>query len=124
MSKIIAIDYGEKRIGLAITDQRQKIVFPYLTLVNDKFFLKNLKKICQKEKVEKIIIGLPLSLNSQETVQTQEVREFTGLLKENFEIPIIEEDERLTSKMADKLSAKNRDEKAAMIILESYLERD
>ncbi len=124
MSKILAVDYGSKRIGLAITDQKHVIVFPYFTLSKDKFFLDNLKKICQKEDIEKIIVGLPLGLNSRETQQTREIKKFIELLKRELSISIIEEDERFSSKLADKLSAKNRDEIAAMIILQSYLERN
>jgi len=123
MSKILAIDYGLKRIGLAITDQKQKIVFPYLTLNNDKFVLDELKEICQKENIKKIIIGLPIGLNSQRTKQTEEVEKFIKSLKRKMKISVIQEDERLTSKMAERFLKNNQDEISAMIILQSYLER-
>lgn len=124
MPKLLAIDYGAKRIGLAITDQKQNMIFPYLTLANDQFVLDKLSKICQKENVAKIIVGMPIGLNSQRTGQTKETENFIELLKKEIKLEIIEEDERLTSKMADKLSAKNRDETAAMIVLQTYLERN
>ena len=123
MSKILSIDYGRKRIGLAITDEKKKIVFPYLTLDNNKFALDELKKICAAESVKKIIIGLPIALSSRRTQQTEETKKFIELLKKRFDIPIIEEDERLTSKMAERSLSSNKDEIAAMIILQNYLEK-
>lgn len=123
MSKILSIDYGLKRIGLAITDKKQKIVFPHSTLIHSKFIIEEIKKICQREEVEKIIVGLPVGLNSQESEQTLITRKFITLLKESINIPVIEEDERLSSQMAERFSNKSKDEISAMIILESYLER-
>jgi len=123
MSKILSIDYGLKRIGLAITDQKQKIVFPHSTLIHNKSIIEEIKKLCQREEVKKIIVGLPVGLNSQESEQTLITKKFIALLKENIDIPIIEEDERLSSQMAERFSHKNKDEISAMIILESYLQR-
>ncbi len=124
MSKILSIDYGLKRVGLAITDQKQKIVFPHSTLIHNKFIIEEIKKLCQREEVEKIIVGLPVGLNSRESEQTVITKKFITLLKENINIPVIEEDERLSSQMAERFSNKSKDEISAMIILESYLQRN
>lgn len=121
MPKILGIDYGSKRIGLAITDQRQEIVFPYLTLENNKFAIDELKKICVKEDIKKIIIGLPLGLNSSETEKTKEAKNFINLLKRNSGVEVISFDERLTTRMAERFLKDYKDETSAMIILQDYL---
>ena len=84
MSKVLAIDYGTKRLGLALSDERQRLAFAYLTLPNldlEKQLLPQLKEICDKEDVATIVIGLPLNLSGEQTQTTQLVFDFIRHLK-------------------------------------------
>jgi putative Holliday junction resolvase len=125
----LGIDYGEKRIGLATGDLETRIASPFMILENngDDFVLKEIKKICEGEKIEKIIVGLPLTLEAKKGEQANEVLNFIDFLKNNIPIPVEIEDERMTSVMVDKLDGarrgrKERDAVSAMIILQSYFD--
>lgn len=129
MKKILGIDYGNKYIGLALSDENQKIALPYKVIENKgkKFLKEELENLCFEKEVGKVVIGLPLGLSGLETKQTLKVKEIVDFFKKEFFIPIEIEDERLTSKMADgllgKVKTKRSDAVAAMIILQSYLDR-
>ena len=123
MSKLLGIDYGEKRIGLAIADGESKAVAPFKILENKKNFFSELGKIIDQENIDLIVVGLPVGLKNQETRQTITVREFTEKLKKVITLPIVFEDERLTSKIYQKSGKKYLDALSAMKILESYINR-
>jgi putative holliday junction resolvase len=133
MPRILAIDYGLKRCGIAVTDPL-KIIATALETVETFNLLTYLKTYVNKEAVELILIGLPLDLRSQDTDITENVRKFADVLQK--EIPNIKmefADERFTSKMASQalfssgLKKKDRQQKgnldkiSAVIILQSYL---
>ena len=122
--KILAIDYGKKWVGLAISDDERKLAFPYKTLENNKDIFPSLINIVKKENIRKIIIGLPLNKKMEKTPQTIEVKNWAGLLKSKIKIPIDFENEIFTSKAADKLGAKNQHAAAAAIFLQSYLDKN
>lgn len=134
MGKILAVDFGLKRTGLAITDELNMFAFGLDTVESQKL-MEELKKLVNKEKVETIVLGLPKRLNEQDAHVTQNVH----LLKEAIEseIPTVSVelyDERLTSKMASQsmhIAGATRKQKrtkelvdkvSATIILQSYLE--
>jgi putative Holliday junction resolvase len=127
--KFLGIDYGEKNIGLATGDDETRLASPFGILENkdQDFVLGGLKEICLEEEIGKIIIGLPLTMSGEIGPQAGAVNDFISFLKNNFDFPIETEDERLTSAMVDKLmeesGVKERDAVAAMIILQSYLDR-
>lgn len=117
---ILSIDYGEKRMGLAWVDTGIGVVLPFGLALNEA----ELIKIIQEEKPDKLIIGLPLSLQNQETKHTEEIRKFADKLTSQIDVPIEFFDERFTSQQADAMGGSvSRDEKSAMAILEGYLER-
>ncbi len=133
MARVLAIDYGTKRVGLAVTDSMQIIASP-LNTVPAKDLAQYLEKYINTEEVETIVIGMPKRLNNTDTHITQQVREFTIHMTRKFPaIKIVNVDERFTSKMAFEtmiaggLSKKKRREKelidkvSATIILQSYL---
>jgi putative Holliday junction resolvase len=134
MPKILAIDYGSKNIGLALSDDEQKISFPYSTirvetrhassLQNVEKAISDIEEICDKERVEKIIIGLPINLAGEKTSTTQQVENFILVLKNNLSLPIVTIDERLSTEQAHKLGAnkKSADEVSAQILLQSWLD--
>jgi len=133
MSRILAIDYGLKRTGLAVTDPL-KIIATGLTTVESKQLIAFLKDYFSKEEVELMIIGEPKNLDDSDTHATQLVRNIITELQKNFPlIPVKTVDERFTSKMASRamiemgLKKKQRqnkalvDEIAATIMLQDYL---
>ncbi len=134
MGRILAIDFGTKRIGLAVTDPLQIIASPLETVPN-KEIIPYLKTYFQKEEVEKLIVGMPKNLQNQDTHSTEGVRKFISKLTETFpNLKIITVDERFTSKMAfqtmidgglkkkDRQNKETVDKVSAAIILQSYLQ--
>ena len=103
MGRILGIDYGDVRIGLALTDPLKIIASPFRTIQNrnNDFIIKELGSIINEKKIETLVIGLPIGLNNQETIQTKKVRIFADLIK-ILEIPIYFQDERLSSISAKK----------------------
>lgn len=120
--KILAVDYGKKWIGLAISDDERKMAFPYKTLENNRKFFSFLNEIVKKEEIYKIVIGLPLNKKMKPTRQTAETENWANKLIKKVEVPIDFENEIFTSKAADKLGAKNQHATAAAIFLQSYLD--
>ena len=103
MGRLLGIDYGDVRIGLALTDPLKIIASPFRTIQNrnNDFIIKELGSIINEKKIETLVIGLPIGLNNQETIQTKKVRIFADLIK-ILEIPIYFQDERLSSISAKK----------------------
>lgn len=134
MGRILAIDYGQKRVGLAVTDTL-KIIATNLTTVHSSEIFDFLKSYFQKEEVELIVVGLAKKLDNTESSSMQFIKPFTEKLKTTFPlIPVDMYDERFTSKMAFQamidggLGKKDRKNKAlidsvsATILLQNYLE--
>ncbi len=134
MSRIICIDYGGKRTGLAVTDPL-KIIATALTTVETKDLFVFLKNYFQQEEVELILIGEPLNLDDSATHATPLVKQAIIRLKKEFPaIPVQTVDERYTSKMAsramiemgmkkkDRQVKGNIDQIAAAIMLQEYLQ--
>lgn len=120
--KILAIDYGEKWIGLAISDEKHEWAFPHKVLENDRNLFKNLAEIAKNENIYKIVIGLPLNKNMKPTEQTRAVENWAQKLIQAVEVPIDFENEIFTTKMAQRTGGKEH-ARAAALILESYLKR-
>ena len=133
MSYIIALDYGEKRIGLAGADLELNIASPLDYLENNSEFIKKISELIEKKNVVAIILGYPLNLKGQKTKKTTDVDAFYTLLCRHFSQEIIKVDERLTSIQAQKnlyrlghtsKSSRNKiDSQAAAILLETYLKQ-
>jgi len=135
MARIMAIDYGLKRTGLAVTDPLQ-IIATGLTTIESPRIINFLREYFAKEPVELIIIGDPKNWDDTDTHATPLVRAVIERLKKKFPaIPVVTVDERYTSKMASqamidmgmkKMQRRNKalvDEIAATIMLQEYLER-
>jgi putative holliday junction resolvase len=134
MARIMSIDYGGKRTGLAVTDPLQ-IIATGLTTVESKDMIPFLKRYFLQEKVELIIIGEPKNWDESDTHATPLVKEAIKKLQKEFpHIPLKTVDERYTSKMAknamlqmgmkkkDRRNKKNVDEIAATMMLQEYLQ--
>ena len=76
MTRVIGIDYGEVRVGIALSDPLKIISKPLITLTNDQNLLENLEKIISEKNVEKIIVGYPIGMKGQKTLQTEKVDNF------------------------------------------------
>lgn len=134
MSRILAIDYGKKRTGIAVSDPLQ-IIANGLTTVATHELTQFLKNYLSKETIECFVIGLPVQMNGEASENQSRVRQFAKQLEKIFPtIPIVFYDERFTSKIAHQtmidggLHKKQRmnkalvDEISATIILQSYME--
>ena len=133
MGRILAIDYGTKRTGLAVTDEMQ-IIASGLTTVDTKQLLEFLADYVSKEKVDKFVVGLPKQMDNTASESEIYIQKFLKQLEKAIpQIPVERVDERFTSKMAfqtmidsglKKKQRKNKalvDEISATLILQSYL---
>ena len=133
MSRILGLDYGERRIGIALSDPLQIIAKP-LTVIDRKKtdYISELSKIIVENEIISIVVGLPLTLKGKESKQTKTVLSFIDELQSKLTIPILQIDERLSSIAAEKsLQMQNIktgyekgkvDETAAAIFLQEYLD--
>ena len=134
MARIMAIDYGGKRTGIAVTDPLQ-IIANGLTTIESKELIPFLKKYFQQEQVELIVIGMPKNWDDTDTHGTSLAKKAIENIKKEFpSMPLKEVDERYTSKMAkdamiqmglkkkDRRDKKIVDEIAATIILQEYIQ--
>lgn len=135
MPRIMAFDYGSKRIGIAVTDPLQ-LIATGLTTVHPKDVVEFIKKYIQTEPVECFVVGEPKQMDGTPSQSAQHVKGFITILKKSFpEIPVTTMDERFTSKMAsetvsqsgfkksDRRNKERIDTISATIILQSYLQK-
>ena len=132
--RILALDYGTKRIGLAISDQLKLFAKPLATIPNTGFpeVLSAVQQIIQTQSVEYLVIGMPYAIDGSYTPKTMETEEFADMMKESLGIPVYTWDERYSSQEAEaELKCKGKswqearkmvDAVAAAMILKSYLE--
>ena len=134
MGRLLAIDYGTRRVGLALSDPLKMIASPYRTIINknNTILIEEIERIIAAEDVELTIMGLPLGMAGQKTEQTKKVEEFVDKLTDRG-IIIKYEDERWSS-VAAKRSMKEQniksgynkdlvDQTAAAIFLQQYIDR-
>ena len=133
MGRVLAIDYGTKRTGLAVTDPMRIIATP-LDTVPTHTLLVYLNSYMAREAVDEFVVGLPKTLRNEDSDMTKQVRSFVGVLQQAFpEKKINLVDERFTSRLAmqamieggmkkkDRREKSNVDKISATIILQSYL---
>lgn len=128
-TNILALDVGERRIGVAAANTMVRLASPRGVVVNDKSVWSELAKIAQSEDTGLIVVGLPRSLQSQDTAQTKYVRSFAQELEKKLHIRTVLQDEALTSHQAEaELRARGKkfdkgdiDALAATYILDDYL---
>lgn len=132
--RVLGVDYGTRRVGLALSDSARTVALPYRTLPAGPQLLDAIAAVVEREGVVEVVVGLPLGLRGQETERTREVRAFAEKLQARLGIPVHLVDERLTSLEAERRlreagrkpsREKHRvDQVAAMLILESFLRSD
>ncbi|MBI2625845.1 Holliday junction resolvase RuvX [Candidatus Parcubacteria bacterium] len=126
--RILAIDYGLRRFGLAVSDEGRSFAFSRGAMAADGSLLTRLAELCRSEKIGEIIVGWPRSLSGQERVQAMAVARFIERLRAVVSLPIKIQDERFSTALARrKLRGSGRrislDAASAVTILESYLVR-
>ena len=132
--RVLAIDHGTKRIGIALSDETGTVASPLEFIPAEPFadFLKRLKDLLREKQVEQILIGMPRNMDGSYGPAAMKVREFIAVLNETIAIPIKVWDERLTSAQANRMLIQadvRRDQRklkadaaAAAILLQSYLD--
>lgn len=133
MGKILGIDYGTKYVGLALTDSMHIMASPYKTLSMNTEVYENLCQIIRKERVECIVVGLPISMDGTLHAQANEVLEFIEIVRTYTDVRIETMDERFTTQMANDALQHVREDRrkkkqildqlAAVRIVERFLPR-
>ena len=131
---IIGIDFGEKRIGVSVSDSEKKIAFSLDVIhrENNSFGIKKLKRVLNDRDIDLIVVGVPYRENGKLCDEEHEVFSYINSLKDHFDVPVLTWDERYSTLIAENvmISAKVRregrksviDKLAAQIILQSYLD--
>ena len=134
MGRILALDYGNKKIGVAISDPMKIIAKPLRIIINTKMekIIDELNSLIEEFDIEIILVGMPITMKNTYSEQTDKVVQFIDYLQNNLKIKIDTYDERLTSKMAEKSlilqgikTGHNKheiDKAAAAIFLQNYLD--
>jgi len=134
VARILAVDYGEKRIGLAVSDELGITASPLMTLVrrSDDETVRQIAQLASKLRVTQIVVGLPRRTDAQEGEMERKVKAFTEKLRQAISVPVVLFDERFTTRIAEQvlleadLSRRKRkqvrDRLAAVILLQSFLE--
>ena len=137
--RIMGLDYGDKTVGVAISDELGLTAQPFETIYRERWnklrqTCKRLEEIIIEKKVERIVVGKPLNMNGTEGERLERTREFIGMIERRTGLEVIELDERLTTMEADRIldmtgvaeSGKKEyiDKMAAAIILQTYLDRE
>ena len=123
--KLLGIDYGSKRVGIATSDSSGVMAFPKMVLNNDKNLISNIKKICIDEKIEKIVIGDSKDSNMKDNEIMKSIRRFEDVLLREIKMPIEFQLEFMTSQQAILIQGENDmiDASAATIILQSFIDK-
>jgi putative Holliday junction resolvase len=133
-ARILALDFGSKNIGLAVTDELGVTAqgLPTLRRTNKRNDLDHLRRVIKQYGVGELVMGLPLRMSGQEGIQADRVHEFAEVLRARFKLPVHLFDERLTSVEANRVLRESEmgirrraevvDQLAAVLILQSYLE--
>ncbi len=103
--RILGIDYGNRRVGIAISDELQLTAQPHKLLIreNDENLISDIKEIIHSHNIEKIVIGLPVLLDGSHSSQTKKTRKFISRIRQSSDLPIEKWEERLSTIEAGKI---------------------
>ena len=134
MNPVLGIDFGQVRIGLAISDELRLLAFPLETIPANKDSAKRIAQIVQDRKIDRVVIGIPRHMSGQIGESAQQALDFAAQLQQKLHCPIETWDERLTTVEANRAlaaagkktrqSRKFVDQVAAQMILQGYLDRE
>jgi len=123
--RYLGIDYGTKKVGIAISDSGGSFAIPYKVLENDNALQTTIKEICKKEGISTIVLGESVDYKNRPNPIMKEITTLRKNLEELLDIPIVFQKEILTTKEAERLQGSNdaTDASAAALILRSFLEQ-
>ena len=134
--RYLAIDHGQKRTGLAISDASETLVSPYSVIetANEEELLRQILVVLEADEIDAVVVGLPINMDGTEGVRSKQVRQFVSTLKQRTNKPIHLHDERLSSfeaqhligdlELTRKKKKKRLDAIAAAAILRSFFEQE
>jgi putative Holliday junction resolvase len=122
--RILGVDYGGKRVGIALSDERADFSYPLVVLENTENLIADVEKICKDNLVGEIVVGESKNFNQTENTIMQEITPFAEKIRFVTGLPVHMHPEFMTSQEAERLQGKNEmhDASAAALILKSYLE--
>mgnify|MGYP001615385071 CR=1 FL=1 len=123
--KYLGIDYGDKRVGIAVSDEEGKLAFPYKVIGNSDKLVREILEILDKEKAETVVVGESLDFAGKPNEVMKNIKVFVEKLKAENKTKVVYEPEFLTSVQAERITGKNdmHDASAAAIILQSFLDK-
>ena len=123
--RYLGIDYGTKRVGVAVSDESSVMAFPYAILENNKKLVTEVKAICEKENIAQIIVGESLDFKGQPNIVAKDIDQFIFDLRAVVALPISSEREFMSTRQARFFQTEKEhvDDSAAAIILQSYLDK-
>lgn len=123
--KYLGVDFGGKRVGIAVSDESGKMAFPHSVILNNGNLLAETERIIKEEKINEIIIGESKNFAGEPNKIMEEIEKFKGTLEEKTGLKVWLEPEFLTSVQAKQVQGENEmhDASAAAIILQSYLDK-
>ena len=133
MDRVLGIDYGDSRVGIALSDPLRIIAKPFKTLTNNSELLSQLRLLIEEQNIIELVVGYPINMKGLKTKQTEKVDIFINILSREFKLKITKIDERLSSVSAKSLliqqgikTGHNKsqiDETSAAIILQEFLDK-
>ena len=124
MSRVLALDFGEARCGCAVSDPTGTLATPLEAVENPgtRRGIDRIARLARSREVDRIVVGLPVSLSGEEGPQAARTREWAARLAERVDVPVDLHDERLTTRQAERTGgAADADSRAAAHLLEAYL---
>lgn len=123
--RYLGVDYGTKRVGIAVSDESGTLAFPYAILENSNGLVAEVKAICDKEKIDQIIVGESMDYKGNPNKVTEAITRFVETLRKVVAIGILAEREFLSTQQARffQKDKKHVDDSAAAVILQSYLDK-
>jgi len=124
--KYLGIDFGSKRIGLAVSDETGRLAFPHSVILNSKNILDEVSELIKKEKIDEIVIGESNNFTGEPNKIMAEIEKFKNEITEKTKLKVYFESEFMTSVQAKQIQGENlmHDASAAAIILQSFLDRN
>lgn len=125
MARFLGIDYGEKRIGIALSDEGGKIAMPHGVFPNDRTLFREIKDLCHGYKIKTVVMGESKDFKGNENPIMKKIKEFKAELERDLKVKVELEPEFMTSIQATREQGNNPfiDASAAALILQSYLDR-
>lgn len=123
--KYLGIDYGKKRVGIAISDEQGRFAFPHSVIANNSELVQNVEEICRKNSVKEIVVGESKDYTGKDNPVMKDIREFVKNLETESGLAVHLEPEFLTTAEAERIQGRNdmTDASAAAIILSSYINK-